>query len=98
MLSPRAAVSSDTIDNSDGIAAGLKCLVVASRRAGHAMALIGPASERRCELVLDHPDEHLADRGHMRAELRELLVVRRQEVIQRRRSDRVIDAESELRN
>lgn len=40
MLSPRAAVISDTIDNSDGIVVGSKRLVVAARRAGHAMALI----------------------------------------------------------
>jgi glycosyltransferase involved in cell wall biosynthesis len=44
MISPRVAVISDTIDNTDGIAIGLKRLVAASRRAGHAMTLIGPAS------------------------------------------------------
>ena len=45
-VSPRVAVISDTIDNIDGIAIGLRRLVAASRRAGHAIALIGPASQR----------------------------------------------------
>jgi glycosyltransferase involved in cell wall biosynthesis len=45
-VSPRVAVISDTVDNIDGIAIGLRRLVAASRRAGHAMALIGPAGER----------------------------------------------------
>ena len=46
MISPRVAVISDTVDNIDGIAVGLKRLVAASRRAGHTMTLIGPASGR----------------------------------------------------
>jgi len=43
---PRVAVISDTIDNIDGVAIGLRRLVAASRRAGHAIALIGPAGHR----------------------------------------------------
>jgi glycosyltransferase involved in cell wall biosynthesis len=45
-VSPRVAVISDTIDNIDGIAIGLRRLVASSRRAGHAIALIGPAGQR----------------------------------------------------
>jgi glycosyltransferase involved in cell wall biosynthesis len=44
MISPRVTVISDTIDNIDGIAVGLKRLVAASQRAGHTMTLLGPAS------------------------------------------------------
>ncbi|HEX4420037.1 MAG TPA: hypothetical protein VH165_19115 [Kofleriaceae bacterium] len=44
MISPRVAIISDTIDHIDGIALGLRRLVAASRRAGHAMTLIGPAA------------------------------------------------------
>jgi glycosyltransferase involved in cell wall biosynthesis len=43
---PRVAVVSDTVDNTDGIAIGLRRLVAAARRAGHAMSLIGPAATR----------------------------------------------------
>src|SRR5262249_33861296 len=44
MMEPRVAIISDTVDNIDGIALGLKRLVAASRRAGHAITLVGPAS------------------------------------------------------
>src|SRR5262245_19282471 len=44
-VSPRVAVISDTIDNIDGIAIGLRRLVASSRRAGHTIALIGPAGQ-----------------------------------------------------
>lgn len=40
---PRVAIVSDTVDNIDGIAVGLRRLVAASRRAGHSVALVGPA-------------------------------------------------------
>ncbi len=43
-MSPRIAVISDTVDHTDGVAIGLRRLVAASTRAGHAMSLIGPAN------------------------------------------------------
>ena len=43
MIEPRVAVISDTADNIDGIALGLKRLVSASRHSGRAMTLVGPA-------------------------------------------------------
>lgn len=42
MRSPRLAIISDTVDHTDGVAIGLRRLVAASTRAGHAMTLIGP--------------------------------------------------------
>jgi glycosyltransferase involved in cell wall biosynthesis len=45
MIEPRVAVVSDTVDNIDGIAIGLRRLVAAATRAGHAMSLVGPASK-----------------------------------------------------
>jgi len=41
-LDPRIAIISDSVDNIDGVAIGLRRLVAASNRAGHAMTLIGP--------------------------------------------------------
>src|SRR5215467_8622551 len=55
MVSPRVAIISDTVDNIDGIAVGLRRLVAASRRAGHAIALIGPASDRGGDDVVRIP-------------------------------------------
>ena len=46
-MEPRVAIISDTVDNIDGIAIGLRRLAQASRRAGHAMTLIGPAGKER---------------------------------------------------
>ena len=43
-LEPRIAIISDSVDNIDGVAIGLRRLVAAATRAGHAMTLIGPAS------------------------------------------------------
>src|SRR5262249_12328569 len=43
---PRVAVISDTVEHIDGTAIGLRRLVAASRRAGHAITLIGPAGQR----------------------------------------------------
>lgn len=42
MSSPRLAIISDTVDHTDGVAIGLRRLVGAATRAGHAMTLIGP--------------------------------------------------------
>src|SRR5262249_34882314 len=55
MVSPRVAIISDTVDNIDGVAVGLRRLVAASRRAGYAATLIGPASEQRGDGVVRIP-------------------------------------------
>lgn len=41
----RVAIVSDTVDNIDGVAIGLRRLVTAGRRAGHAITLLGPTAE-----------------------------------------------------
>jgi glycosyltransferase involved in cell wall biosynthesis len=41
--SPRVAIVSDTVDDINGVAFGLRRLVAASRRAGHEIQLVGPA-------------------------------------------------------
>jgi glycosyltransferase involved in cell wall biosynthesis len=43
-LDPRIAIISDSVDNIDGVAIGLRRLVAAATRAGHSMTLVGPAS------------------------------------------------------
>ncbi len=40
---PRVAIISDTVDDTNGVALGLRRLVSASRRAGHSIELVGPA-------------------------------------------------------
>jgi glycosyltransferase involved in cell wall biosynthesis len=44
--SPRVAVVSDTIDDLNGVALGLRRLAAAAHRAGYAMSLVGPAASR----------------------------------------------------
>ncbi len=41
--SPRVAIVSDTVDDTNGVALGLRRFVAASRRAGHDIHLVGPA-------------------------------------------------------
>jgi len=43
MTSPRVAIVSDTVDDTNGVAIGLRRLVEASTRAGRAMSLVGAA-------------------------------------------------------
>ena len=40
-LSPRVAIISDTVDDTNGIAIGLRRFVAASRHAGHEVSLVG---------------------------------------------------------
>ena len=53
MISPRIAVVSDTVDNTDGIAIGLGRLAAAARRAGHAMTLVGSAAAAARAIAVD---------------------------------------------
>ncbi|HEU0035560.1 MAG TPA: glycosyltransferase family 1 protein [Kofleriaceae bacterium] len=43
---PRVVVISDTVDDINGVALGLRRLVAAANRAGHRMSLVGPAATR----------------------------------------------------
>ena len=67
MTSPRLAVISDTVDHTDGVAIGLRRLVGASTRAGHAMTLIGPENHVVVDDVVRMPAAESAQ-GPLRAE------------------------------
>ncbi len=54
-MQPRLAVISDTVDHTDGVAIGLRRLVAASTRAGHAMTLIGPENHAVSDDVIRMP-------------------------------------------
>ncbi len=45
MMKPRVAIISDTVDDINGVAIGLRRLVAASTRAGHTMSLVGPPAK-----------------------------------------------------
>ena len=61
MRSPRLAVISDTVDHTDGVAIGLRRLVAASTRAGHAMTLIGPENPDVVDDVVRMPRRFTAN-------------------------------------
>jgi glycosyltransferase involved in cell wall biosynthesis len=48
---PRVAIVSDTVDDTNGVALGLRRLVSAATRAGHAMSLVGPANPAAGDLL-----------------------------------------------
>ena len=43
-MNPRIAIISDTVDDTNGVAIGLRRLVAAAQRAGHIVHLVGPAN------------------------------------------------------
>jgi glycosyltransferase involved in cell wall biosynthesis len=69
VIAPRVAVISDTVDNVDGVAIGLRRLVAAANRAGHAMSLVGPAIGPHPEDHEDHNDEVVRIRSALNASL-----------------------------
>ena len=52
MIAPRVAVISDTVDDINGVALGLRRLVAAARRRGHSMRLVGPAGTHAADEVV----------------------------------------------
>ncbi len=54
---PRIAIVSDTVDDINGVALGLRRFVAASNRAGHVASLVGPASESSNALAPALPDD-----------------------------------------
>ncbi len=55
MRTPRVAIVSDTVDDTNGVAIGLRRLVAASTRAGHTMSLVGPAKAGVSDSVVRIP-------------------------------------------
>jgi glycosyltransferase involved in cell wall biosynthesis len=55
MKGPRVAIISDTVDDTNGVAIGLRRLVAASTRAGRSMSLVGPANAKVSDEVVRIP-------------------------------------------
>jgi len=55
MTTPRVAIISDTVDDTNGVAIGLRRLVDASTRAGRSMTLVGPAKDGVIDVVIRIP-------------------------------------------
>ncbi|MEO8707031.1 MAG: glycosyltransferase family 1 protein, partial [Kofleriaceae bacterium] len=55
MMRPRIAIVSDTVDDTNGVAFGLRRLVDSATRAGHAVHLVGPANPAVTDSVVRIP-------------------------------------------
>ena len=55
MIRPRVAIVSDTVDDTNGVACGLRGLVDAATRAGHVVHLVGPAKPGVSDTIVRIP-------------------------------------------